>query len=183
MSVRVVAASASTNTAIYPSLVELTAAAVYADGASSTFVTIKTPTVSTINTAGVQNAMGDHSIEFEWLNQAGNPLGTPAKYTLTIRFGHEYCKSTSATPMSTTYKPNLPAPAASDPISLASHELYHSTAYTPALTQVDITPNFCKLLVSWSSATLDSSKVTVAVTEMYSDLTPVAFGITSIAST
>jgi len=42
-----------TQSTIYPSLVELTAASVYAAGGDTTFVTIKTPTSSTINTDDV----------------------------------------------------------------------------------------------------------------------------------
>jgi len=98
--------------------------------------------------------MGDWSIELEWLAQDGTPLATPAKYTLTIRFGHVDCKTTSSTPLVAVFYSALGIQI-SNPYDVASHYMDRNVAYDPALMAITLSPNWCKLIVSYTSTGID----------------------------
>lgn len=129
--------------------------------------------------------MGDHSFELEWLAQDGSALSPAAKYTLTVRFGHVDCKTTSPTPMTATY--TTTGTAISNPYDVDSHKLDRNEAYSPSFKTIDVTPTWCKLIVSYTSTGITKSTDGVTFTEIYvmgtSTPTAVGFSTTGIDST
>lgn len=101
-SIRVLATSATTNSDVYPSIIELTAAAIFkADNGYTTYVSFKT-VGSAHDEAATRAKMGIHVITFEWLNQKGDTISGGDQYELTVTLGHEDCKTDSAVPMTVT---------------------------------------------------------------------------------
>jgi hypothetical protein len=78
------AASVSDNANIIPTFVELTSAAVYADGADTTFLTIKAPPDELFEAPFVLAWTGHHTLEFEWLKQTGDPIDGATKFTVNL---------------------------------------------------------------------------------------------------
>jgi len=76
---------------------------------------------------------------------------------------HEDCKLSSTTPIAVTTPDGEATPveiAAQTIDGGDSNPLTSQLPYTPTLAKVAISPDFCLLISSWSSATIDTALVT-----------------------